>query len=49
MNLEELPEYGESVKLKTPREGADTAIWLATLAEDGPTAGFFTEREAISW
>ncbi|WP_112480767.1 SDR family NAD(P)-dependent oxidoreductase [Vibrio variabilis] len=49
MNLDELPEYGDNVKLKTPREGADTAIWLATLEDDGPTAGFFTEREAISW
>lgn len=49
MNLEELPDYGDNIKLKSPKEGADTAIWLATLEEDGPTAGFFTEREAISW
>ena len=34
---------------KTPHEGADTAIWLATLPEDGPTSGFFREREAVPW
>jgi NAD(P)-dependent dehydrogenase (short-subunit alcohol dehydrogenase family) len=33
----------------TPEEGADTAIWLATLPPDGPTGGFFAERQAIAW
>lgn len=34
---------------RSPEEGADTAIWLATLPEDGPTGGFFRDREAIDW
>ena len=34
---------------RSPEEGADTAIWLATLPEDGPTGGFFCDREPIPW
>ncbi|XOV78468.1 MAG: SDR family NAD(P)-dependent oxidoreductase [Aestuariibacter sp.] len=34
---------------KTPEQGADTAIWLATLASEGPTGQFFRERTAINW
>jgi hypothetical protein len=30
-------------------EGDDTAVWLATLPDDGPTGGFFRDREAIQW
>jgi NAD(P)-dependent dehydrogenase (short-subunit alcohol dehydrogenase family) len=30
-------------------EGADTAVWLATLADDGPTGGFFYQRQRIPW
>ncbi len=30
-------------------QGADTAIWLATLPPDGPTGGFFRERKALPW
>jgi len=30
-------------------EGADTAIWLATLPDGGPTGGFFRDREKIPW
>ena len=30
-------------------EGADTAVWLAELPEDGPTGGFFRYRERIPW
>ncbi|MEL6643989.1 MAG: SDR family NAD(P)-dependent oxidoreductase [Pseudomonadota bacterium] len=30
-------------------DGADTAIWLATLPDDGPTGGFFRRRQAIAW
>ena len=33
----------------SPEEGADTAIWLATLPDDGPTGRFFRRREEISW
>ncbi|TKJ31085.1 hypothetical protein A6V29_18620 [Blastococcus sp. CCUG 61487] len=31
----------------TPDEAADTVIWLATLPEDGPTNGFFYQRQRI--
>jgi NAD(P)-dependent dehydrogenase (short-subunit alcohol dehydrogenase family) len=30
-------------------EGADTAVWLAQLPDDGPTGGFFRYREPIPW
>lgn len=30
-------------------EGADTAVWLATLPADGPTGGFFRDRKPIQW
>jgi NAD(P)-dependent dehydrogenase (short-subunit alcohol dehydrogenase family) len=30
-------------------EGADTAVWLATLPDDGPTDGFFYRRERVGW
>lgn len=34
---------------RAPEEGGDTAIWLATLPENGPTGGFFRDRELIDW
>lgn len=30
-------------------QGADTPVWLATLPDDGPTGGFFYEREPLVW
>ncbi|MEW9698419.1 SDR family oxidoreductase [Paenibacillus sp. SI8] len=30
-------------------EGAETAVWLATLLADGPTGGFFHKQEALPW
>jgi NAD(P)-dependent dehydrogenase (short-subunit alcohol dehydrogenase family) len=33
----------------TPEQGADTAIYLATLPDDGPTGRFFYERHEIEW
>jgi NAD(P)-dependent dehydrogenase (short-subunit alcohol dehydrogenase family) len=29
---------------RSPAEGADTPVWLATLPADGPTGGFFEDR-----
>ncbi|HEX3128204.1 MAG TPA: SDR family oxidoreductase [Thermoanaerobaculia bacterium] len=29
--------------------GADTAVWLATLPDGGPTGGFFRDRRQIPW
>lgn len=40
---------GGSSAPRTPEEGADTAIWLATLPESGPTGGFFRNRKPIGW
>ncbi len=34
---------------RTPEEGADTALWLARLSDDGPTGGFFRDRTPIAW
>lgn len=33
----------------TAEQGADTPVWLANLPEDGPTGGFFRERQRIPW
>jgi NAD(P)-dependent dehydrogenase (short-subunit alcohol dehydrogenase family) len=30
-------------------EAADTAVWLATLPDDGPSGGFFRNRTRIPW
>ncbi len=30
-------------------EGADTAVWLATLGDDGPRGGFFRDRQPLAW
>ncbi len=34
---------------RSPQEGADTIVWLATLPDDGPTGGFFHDRRPIDW
>lgn len=34
---------------RTPDEGAETAVWLATLLDNGPTGGFFRDRKPIEW
>ncbi len=34
---------------KSPEQGADTALWLAMLPDDGPTGGFFRDRRLIEW
>lgn len=40
---------GGSNAPRTVEEGADTAVWLATLPDNGPTDGFFRDREPIPW
>ena len=30
-------------------QGADTIVWLANLPADGPTGGFFGDRQPIPW
>lgn len=34
---------------RTVEQGADTPIWLALLPDDGPTGGFFRDREPCAW
>jgi len=34
---------------RSVEQGAETAVWLATLPEDGPTGRFFRDRRAIPW
>jgi NAD(P)-dependent dehydrogenase (short-subunit alcohol dehydrogenase family) len=34
---------------RSVEEGADTPVWLATLPDDGPTGGFFYERQPLVW
>jgi NAD(P)-dependent dehydrogenase (short-subunit alcohol dehydrogenase family) len=34
---------------RSPQQGADTIVWLATLPDGGPTGGFFHDRRAIEW
>jgi NAD(P)-dependent dehydrogenase (short-subunit alcohol dehydrogenase family) len=34
---------------RSPQEGADTIVWLATLPDDGPTGGYFRDRRPIEW
>jgi NAD(P)-dependent dehydrogenase (short-subunit alcohol dehydrogenase family) len=34
---------------RSPAEGADSIVWLATLRDDGPTGGFFRDRKQITW
>ncbi|NRA98648.1 MAG: SDR family NAD(P)-dependent oxidoreductase [Rhodobacteraceae bacterium] len=34
---------------RAPEDAADTAIWLATLPETGPSGRFFRDRKEIAW
>jgi NAD(P)-dependent dehydrogenase (short-subunit alcohol dehydrogenase family) len=34
---------------RSVEKGAETALWLATLPDNGPTGGFFRDRRAIAW
>jgi NAD(P)-dependent dehydrogenase (short-subunit alcohol dehydrogenase family) len=42
-------DMGGSNAPRSVAEGADTAVWLATLPDDGPNAGFFRDRKPIPW
>jgi NAD(P)-dependent dehydrogenase (short-subunit alcohol dehydrogenase family) len=42
-------EMGGSSAPRSVEQGADTAVWLATMPEDGPSGGFFRNREPIPW
>jgi len=42
-------DMGGTSAPRSAKEGADTAVWLATLPDDGPTGGFFRDRSKIEW
>jgi len=42
-------DMGGSGAPRSVQEGADTAVWLATLPDNGPSGGFFRDRKRIEW
>jgi NAD(P)-dependent dehydrogenase (short-subunit alcohol dehydrogenase family) len=42
-------DMGGTSAPRSVEQGAETAVWLATLPESGPTGGFFRDRRAIPW
>lgn len=42
-------DMGGANASRTPEQGADTIVWLATLPDNGPTSGFFRDRQPIPW
>ena len=42
-------DMGGSDAPRSPEQGAETAVWLATLPADGPTGGFFQDKAAVPW
>jgi NAD(P)-dependent dehydrogenase (short-subunit alcohol dehydrogenase family) len=42
-------DMGGSAAPRSVEQGADTALWLSTLPDDGPTGGFFRDRKPIPW
>ena len=42
-------DMGGQSATRSPAEGADSAVWLATVTGDVPTGGFYRDREPIPW
>lgn len=42
-------DMGGSSAPRSLEQGADTAVWLALLPDDGPSGGFFKDRAPIAW
>jgi NAD(P)-dependent dehydrogenase (short-subunit alcohol dehydrogenase family) len=34
---------------RSVQKGVETTVWLATLPDNGPTSGFFHDRQPIDW
>jgi NAD(P)-dependent dehydrogenase (short-subunit alcohol dehydrogenase family) len=34
---------------RTLAQGAETAVWLATIGDDGPRGGFFRDKQPLAW
>jgi NAD(P)-dependent dehydrogenase (short-subunit alcohol dehydrogenase family) len=44
-----LGDGSDGAPTRTVTEAADTALWLATLPDDGPRGGFFRDRKPLPW
>ena len=42
-------DMGGAHAARSLAQGADTAVWLATLPDDGPSGGFFRDRQPFDW
>jgi NAD(P)-dependent dehydrogenase (short-subunit alcohol dehydrogenase family) len=42
-------DMGGSGAPRSVEQGADTALWLATLPDKGPSGGYFKDRKPIPW
>ncbi len=42
-------DMGGAHATRSVEQGADTAIWLATLPDNGPSGKFFSDRKEIPW
>jgi NAD(P)-dependent dehydrogenase (short-subunit alcohol dehydrogenase family) len=42
-------DMGGSSATRTVEEGAEALVWAATLPNNGPTGGFFRDREPVAW
>lgn len=42
-------EMGGPHATRSVEKGAETAVWLATLPDEGPTGGFFRDMKPIPW
>jgi len=42
-------DMGGSGATRTVEEGAEALVWAATLPNNGPTGGFFRDREPVAW
>ena len=42
-------DMGGPTAPRTVEQGAETAVWLATLPDGGPSGGFFRDKQPIAW
>ncbi len=42
-------EMGGTEAERSPGQGAETPVWLATLDRDGPNGGFFEDKKPLAW
>ena len=42
-------DMGGSAAPRSPKEGAESIIWCATLDDEGPTGGFFRDGKQMPW